>query len=179
MNQSVHAIDLLQWIAGPVVQRARGITHYAASRIHPKIEVEDTLSASLRFENGRIRDHHGHDRDVSPAARKQADLRSAEKTEPPFLTRACAFSSFATSGRATRSWSSCVNATAANLTRRRAGSAADIGMDLHARNISAILAAWDEGRDAETSGEEGRKSVSIINALYESARSDGMPVDVK
>ena len=48
MNQSVHAIDLLQWIAGPV----QSVSAYASSRIHPKIEVEDTLSCSLQFHNG-------------------------------------------------------------------------------------------------------------------------------
>src|SRR6476469_4310642 len=48
MNQSVHAIDLLQWIAGPV----RRVSAYAASRIHAKIEVEDTLTCSLQFESG-------------------------------------------------------------------------------------------------------------------------------
>ena len=48
MNQSVHAVDLLQWIAGPVKQ----VSAYASSRIHPEIEVEDTLSCSLQFESG-------------------------------------------------------------------------------------------------------------------------------
>src|SRR5262245_21967951 len=48
MNQSVHSIDLLQWIAGPV----KRVSAYGASRIHPRIEVEDTLAASLQFANG-------------------------------------------------------------------------------------------------------------------------------
>ena len=48
MNQSVHAIDLLQWIVGPV----KSVSAYASSRIHPKIEVEDTASAALEFANG-------------------------------------------------------------------------------------------------------------------------------
>ena len=46
--KSVHAIDLLQWIVVPV----KTVSAYAASRIHPEIEVEDTLAASLQFENG-------------------------------------------------------------------------------------------------------------------------------
>jgi predicted dehydrogenase len=171
MNQSVHAIDLLQWIAGPVMR----VSAYAASRIHPKIEVEDTLSASLRFESGafgtimgttamfpgspaRIEIGGENGTAVSDAGLRIYKFRDERPADKELIDR--------------------VNATAANLTRG-AGSAADIGMDLHARNISAILTAWDEGRDAETSGEEGRKSVSIINALYESARGDGVPVDVK
>src|SRR5207248_5140461 len=45
---SVHAIDLLQWIVGPV----KSVSAYASSRIHPKIEVEDTASAAVEFANG-------------------------------------------------------------------------------------------------------------------------------
>ena len=71
-----------------------------------------------------------------------------------------------------------INAVAAGQTRG-AGAAADIGLELHTKNISSILASWDKGEDAETSGAEGRKSVAIITALYESARHDGAAVDVK
>ncbi len=70
-----------------------------------------------------------------------------------------------------------MNAVAAGQTRG-AGAAADIGLELHARNISEIFQSWDEGREAETNGIEARKAVAIITALYESARQDGMPVDV-
>jgi predicted dehydrogenase len=48
MNQSVHAVDLLQWIAGPV----KSVSAYAGARIHGEIEVEDTLACSLQFQNG-------------------------------------------------------------------------------------------------------------------------------
>jgi hypothetical protein len=55
----------------------------------------------------------------------------------------------------------------------------DVTLDLHGRNIQAILQAWDEGRDAETAGAEARKSVAIILAMYESARKNGAAVEVK
>ncbi|MDB5304832.1 MAG: oxidoreductase protein, partial [Phycisphaerales bacterium] len=171
MNQSVHAIDLLQWIAGPVAR----VSAYAASRIHPRIEVEDTLSASLRFASGafgtimgttamfpgspvRLEIGGENGTAVSESGLKVFKFREERPADKELIDR--------------------VNAVSAAQTRG-AGAAADIGLDLHSRNISAILAAWDEGRDAETSGEEGRKSVAIINALYESAKHDGMPVDVK
>ena len=50
MNQSIHAIDLLQWFMGPVVsvQAATG------TLAHERIEVEDTAAAVLTFENGAI-----------------------------------------------------------------------------------------------------------------------------
>ncbi|HET6249714.1 MAG TPA: Gfo/Idh/MocA family oxidoreductase [Tepidisphaeraceae bacterium] len=170
MNQSVHSIDLLQWIAGPI----KRVSAYGASRIHPTIEVEDTLSASVKFESGafgtimgttamfpgspaRIEIGGENGTAVSEAGLKTYKFRDERPADKELIER--------------------INATAANLVRG-AGAAADIGLDLHARNISSILASWESGHDAETSGAEGRKSVSIINALYESARHDGAPVDV-
>ena len=171
MNQSVHAIDLLQWIGGPI----KRVSAYAASRIHSKIEVEDTMSASLRFESGafgtimgttamfpgspvRLEIGGENGTAVSEAGLKVWKFRDERPADKERIER--------------------VNKNA-GAQSRGAQAAADIGLDLHARNISAILSAWESNQDAETSGEEGRKSVSIINALYESAKQDGMPVDVK
>ena len=47
INQSIHTIDLLQWIMGPV-KRVRGFT---ATRAH-KMETEDVGLGLLEFENG-------------------------------------------------------------------------------------------------------------------------------
>lgn len=47
INQSIHTIDLLQWIMGPV-KKVRGFT---ATRIH-KMETEDVGAGLLEFENG-------------------------------------------------------------------------------------------------------------------------------
>jgi len=58
-----------------------------------------------------------------------------------------------------------------------AGSA-DIGLDLHARNILHILDAWENDRDAETNATEARKAVAIILAMYESARQGGAAIPV-
>jgi UDP-N-acetyl-2-amino-2-deoxyglucuronate dehydrogenase len=171
MNQSVHAIDLLQWIAGPV----RRVSAYAASRIHPKIEVEDTMSASLAFENGafgtimgttamypgspvRIEIGGENGTAVSESGLKTYRFRDERPEDKALQDR--------------------INAVASGQTRG-AGAAADIGLELHTKNISSILTSWDKGEEAETSGAEGRKSVAIITALYESARHDGAAVDVK
>jgi len=48
MNQGVHQVDLMQWIVGPV----KTVSAFGSSRIHPNIEVEDTLTCSVLFENG-------------------------------------------------------------------------------------------------------------------------------
>ena len=50
MNQSVHAVDLLQWILGPV----DSVCGYAGTLAHDDIEAEDTASAALRFASGAL-----------------------------------------------------------------------------------------------------------------------------
>lgn len=50
MNQGIHAVDLLQWFGGEVVE----IGARAATLAHTGIEVEDTLAASLRFAHGGL-----------------------------------------------------------------------------------------------------------------------------
>ncbi|HZL35648.1 MAG TPA: Gfo/Idh/MocA family oxidoreductase [Tepidisphaeraceae bacterium] len=170
MNQSVHAIDLLQWIAGPVAR----VSAYAASRIHAKIEVEDTMSASLRFQSGAFGSIMGTTA-MYPGSPVRIEIGGENGTA--VSEAGLKVYKFRDERPADKELQDRINASAAGQSRG-AGAAADIGLDLHARNITAILAAWDEGKDAETSGEEGRKSVAIINALYESARHDGAAVDV-
>ncbi|MFZ4778308.1 MAG: Gfo/Idh/MocA family protein, partial [Terrimicrobiaceae bacterium] len=50
MNQGIHAVDLLQWFGGAVTE----VNAYSGTVAHPKIEVEDTLAASLRFAHGGL-----------------------------------------------------------------------------------------------------------------------------
>ncbi len=50
INQGIHAVDLLQWIGGAVSD----VSAYAGTLAHEGIEVEDTLSASLRFTHGAL-----------------------------------------------------------------------------------------------------------------------------
>jgi predicted dehydrogenase len=49
MNQSIHFIDLLQWIMGPIEE----IKAFTATGLHP-IEVEDTAIAVVRYESGAL-----------------------------------------------------------------------------------------------------------------------------
>jgi hypothetical protein len=59
-----------------------------------------------------------------------------------------------------------------------AGSNIDVALDLHFRNISAILDAWERGEEAPTSAPEARKAVAIILAMYQSAKKKGAAVKV-
>lgn len=50
INQSIHSIDLLQWLMGPVVE----VTAYTGLLAHERIQVEDTAVAILKFEGGSL-----------------------------------------------------------------------------------------------------------------------------
>jgi len=195
MNQSVHAIDLLQWIAGPV----KTVSAYASSRIHPEIEVEDTLSASLEFQNGGygtimgttamypgvpVRIEIGGENGTAISENglkvfkfrdeRPGDLELLERLAPPppevIRQRIRNVGGNELLGKL---------GVLKGASSMGAGSAADVALDLHGLNIQAILKAWGENRDAETCGLEARKAVAIILAVYESARKKGHPVNVK
>jgi predicted dehydrogenase len=170
MNQSVHAIDLLQWIAGPVKQ----VSAYGSSRIHPEIEVEDTLSCSLVFENGaygtivgttamypggavRIEIGGENGMAVSENGLKAFSFRDERPSDEQTIER--------------------VNSKKTDASGGSNPQLASLG--LHGANVQAILDAWSENRDAETNGPEARKAVAIILAMYESAKRNGEPVRVR
>ena len=173
MNQSVHNIDLLQWIAGSV----KTVSAYASSRIHPGIETEDTGSCALEFENGafgtivgttamfpgmpaRLEIGGENGTAVQENGLKMFKFRDERPGDKELQERL-----------APKPPTTATASVAAN--------AAAMGTELHARNIQAILGAWDEGRDAETSGPESRKAVAIVVAIYESVRKGGAPIRVK
>jgi UDP-N-acetyl-2-amino-2-deoxyglucuronate dehydrogenase len=171
MNQGVHQVDLMQWIVGPV----KTLSAYASSRIHPKIEVEDTLTCALQFENGAygsyvsttamwpggaVRIEIGGELGsaISENGLKRFEFKDPEPQDNELLDR------FDPS-RATNSGGG--------------KAATDIGLDLHGKNMQSIYDSWDRGEEAETWGPEARKAVAIIQAMYESARKNGSPVDVR
>ena len=50
MNQGVHTVDLMQWIAGPV----SSVFAHTATAGHERIEVEDLAVATLKFASGAL-----------------------------------------------------------------------------------------------------------------------------
>jgi predicted dehydrogenase len=171
MNQGVHQVDLIQWIVGPI----KTVSAYASSRIHPKIEVEDTLSCSFQFENGaygtyvsttamwpggavRIEIGGEFGSAISENGLKRFEFKEPLPSDKELLDRL-------DPARAQNSGGG--------------KSATDIGLDLHGKNMVSIYEAWERGEEAETFGPEARKAVAIIQAMYESARKRGAPVEVK
>jgi len=171
MNQGVHQVDLLQWIVGPV----KTVCAFASSRIHAKIETEDTMSCAIQFASGaygtfvsttamfpggqtRLELGGENGTAISEGGLKRFQFRDARPEDDELL-----------------------NKLDPSRTKSSGGgtSAADVPLNLHEININSIYEAWNHDRDAETSGPEARKAVAIIQAMYQSNRNGGQPVDVK
>jgi predicted dehydrogenase len=195
MNQSTHAIALLQWIAGPVKTGSA----YASSRIHAEIEVEDTMSCSLEFANGgygtimgttamfpgqpaRIEVGGENGTAISENGLKLFKFRDERPGDAQLLEALCP--------PAPEKWKERIAAAGGDVLLEKLGikkttstgggsSAADVPLDFHGRNVMSILNSWDEGHDAETHAGEARKAVAIVLAMYESARKKGAPIQVQ
>ncbi len=169
MNQSVHAVDLLQWIAGPV----KTVTAFASSRIHAEIEVEDTLTCALELESGAFGTIMGSTA-MFPGGQVRIEIGGE-------FGHAVSQQGLQTYRFKDERPTDKETIETANAKRPAAagGSGIQQGLELHQKNISAILESWERGEEAETNGVEARKAVAIIVAMYESARKKGRPVDVR
>jgi len=155
MNQSIHHIDALQWLMG----MPESVVGYKATLAH-KMEAEDTGVAIMRFSNGSL-----------------AIVEGSTVTYPENLEGSVAI--FGERGSVK------VGGTALNrkgiwkienemekenlLIRQDITDPPSVYGSSHKAVISDMISAILEDRDPRTNGYEGKKSVQIVLAIYESA----------
>lgn len=163
MNQAIHSVDLLLWFMGPAVE----VTAHAAMLAHERIEVEDTVVATIKFANGalgvieastaafpgdlkrvEISGSHG-----SASLREEDIIRwdFAEKTpeDEALLARMA--------GKT-----------------QTGGGAADpkaIGHHGHRRQFEDVLKSIQANTPPLIDGREGRRAVELILAIYQAAET--------
>ena len=176
MNQSIHGVDALQWIAGAAMpdlpaggNPVASVAAFTAVKAHDpdRLEVEDTCVAILQLKNGGL-----------------GQLLAATSLYPGRLRR------FTFGGRGGTAeieeeqlvtWQFREGLPADDATRERfsgasstSGGAADpmaIDYSCHTRNFESFFAALASGQRPPLDGREGRKAVAIIEACYKSART--------
>lgn len=171
MNQSIHYIDLLQYIMGPVDE----IFAYCTTRAHKNIEVEDIGIASVKFKSGAVGmiegntaafpgyctrlDVYGSDGSVILVNDKilNWNLKCDGVTEDDFGSNA-GEEEYQRTG-AIKGWASTPG----------------VWHTSHKRQIKDVIDSVKEGRPPKITGEEGIKPLAIILAIYESAKT-GKPV---
>ena len=173
MNQSIHTVDALIYLAGPV----KSVQANTALLAHERIEVEDHCVALIEFENGArgvieastcTWSKDGHPARVQLAGTDGSVFLADEafeiwdfKEEKP---------------EDTEIKSTLMKGQEAGL---GANDPSAINFYQHQRNFEEVVAAIAEGRDPSTSASEARKSVEVITAIYESAKSGGKKIFLK
>ncbi len=166
MNQGIHVVDLLQWIMGDVEE----ITAYVRTLRH-SIEAEDTAAAILRYRNGAVGvieattsvypgypmsvEVHGERGTVKVAGDWITDWSVQDTTEDELREVGRVF--------------------APEASQSTASDPAQTDPTWHRMQIADIVDSILEGREPAVPGREARKSVQIIEAIYQSSR-EGKPV---
>lgn len=159
MNQAIHNIDLLQWMMGPVTE----VFAYTTTRLR-KIETEDVGVAVLKFASGAL-----------------GVIEAAATLYPENLEETLAV--FGETGTAVIG-----GVTASDLTTWRVVGYEDDEADRlkhavcnataqpgHRVILEDMMLAVRTGRELLISGEDGRKALEVILAVYQSAAT-GRPV---
>ena len=163
MNQAIHSVDLLLWLMGPVAE----ISAMTATMTHERIEVEDVAVATLKFANGALGVIEATTT-AFPGALKRIEISGSEGTA-------------VLEEEDIRTWEF-ANETADDETIRKemagktetGGGAADpaaIGHHGHTMLFEEAVSAINENRPSILDGQEGRRSVEVICAIYESAKT--------
>ena len=168
MNQSIHTIDQLIYLAGDIKRLSASTT----CLIHEGIEVEDTAVAILEFESGArgviqgatsCWSSHGHPAEVHICGSEGSVFMSDESF------RIWDFKTPAPEDTVVRN--SLMEGASQGL---GANDPSAINFDGHLRNFENVVQAIEAGEDPLVTGEEGLKAVKVIDAIYRSAKQNGV-----
>ena len=164
INQGVHTVDLLLWLMGDVTR----VNAKAITALH-EIEVEDTVVATLEFANGAIGTleaatsaYPGYPRRVELTGSEgtiiledsqivAVDLRNSEGDFP----------NMPSVGAATKGESNNASATSPVVS----------DVSGHKRLLEDFLRAIKTDGQPVCDGHEGRRSIGLVQAIYESSRT--------
>ena len=163
MNQAIHSVDLLTWLMGPVAH----ISAQMATLGHKRIEVEDVVMATLRFENGALGVIEATTA-AFPGSLKRIEVHG---TEGSAVLKEEDITEWSFAKKTSRD--SALLKRMAGKTKT-GGGAADpkaIGHHGHTKQFKDVLNAIRKGSQPLIDGPEGRRSVEIILAIYKAAET--------
>ncbi|MDW3196905.1 MAG: Gfo/Idh/MocA family oxidoreductase [Cytophagales bacterium] len=172
MNQSIHTIDLLIYFLG-IPKR---LTASVGTLTHRNIEVEDTAMAMLEFENGSkgviqgstsIWSTEGNPAEIHIYGSKGAVILADEHF------RLWDFKEARGSDTYVRD-----HLMGASQQAQGANDPKAIKFQGHQKNFENFVAAVEGKAPLNVDAEEALKPVALINAIYESARSNGKWVEL-
>lgn len=163
MNQAIHSVDLLLWLMGDVAE----VSAMTATMTHERIEVEDIAVATLKFSNGALGVIEATTT-AYPGSLKRIEISGSHGTavlEEEDIVQ----------------WTFAEETDQDEEIRKRmtgktetGGGAADpsaIGHHGHTMLFEEVVASINQNRASILDGHEGRRSVELIQAIYESAKT--------
>lgn len=172
MNQSIHTIDQLLYLAGDVKRLSASTT----CLIHEGIEVEDTAVAILEFENGARGVIQGATSCWSSSGHP-AEVQLCGSEGSVFM-----------SDESFRVWDFKTSHPDDDFVKKNLMEGANVGLGAndpsainfngHLRNFEDVVEAIETGRKPLVTGEEGLKAVKVIDAIYRSAKANGEWIDM-
>lgn len=162
INQSIHAIDLLQWFMGPV----ESVQAFTGTIGHQRIEVEDNAVAALRFRNGAFGVIEGST-SVYPGFLKRIEISGTR-------------GSVILEEETLKAWDFAESLPEDEEIRKKFGAGAKTGggaadpaaisFEGHRRQFEDLITSLEQGRSPLIDGREAKKAVEIIQAIYTSAK---------
>lgn len=163
MNQAIHNVDLLYWLMGDVAE----LSGFTATLAHERIEVEDVGVATLRFKSGALGVIEATT-SAFPGLLKKTEIHgtkgSAIVEQDDILL--WSFEQDAPEDAAIRE----------RFSQKKSGTGgasnpSAISYLGHQKQLEDLVQAIKTGTKPLIDGHEGRKSVEIILAIYESSKT--------
>ena len=179
MNQGVHYVDQLLYAMGPV----KSVAATMATRAHERIEVEDIVSATIEFENGAVGTltastamYPGYRQGLEVYGTggtvlvennrvRHAQFQDGTEERGMFSVKAKEpeIKDFVPQGESADARSGATTHGASDPTA--------IELNGHVEHFKDLMGAIRENRDTFMNGNEARKALELIVAVYESART--------
>ncbi|MCY9515726.1 Gfo/Idh/MocA family protein [Paenibacillus apiarius] len=157
MNQAIHGLDLVQWMMGDI----ESVFAYAAPLVRD-IPVEDTAVVAVKYKSGAFGVIQGAT-SVNPAQDTRFELHGELGTI-----------AFGDGGIAAWTYPGGEEDMPQLGTEAKQSPGSDprsLSADGHALLVRDLIESIREDREPAVSGEEARKAVALILAIYESART--------
>ena len=163
MNQAIHSVDLLVWLMGPVEE----ISAMMATMTHERIEVEDVAVANLKFASGALGVIEATTTSY-PGALKRIEI-SGNKGSAVLEEEDIKDWQFADETAQDET----IRSEMAGKTESGGGASDPSAISHHGHTMvfEEFISSIIEDRPSQIDGNEGRRSVEVIEAIYQSART--------
>ena len=155
MNQSIHTIDLLQWMLGPVAE----VSAYMGT-LARDIEAEDAASATLRFTSGAMGGIQG--------------ATSAHRSRPARVEIIGTEGAAVLEGAQLTAWEPVSDSeplSAEDVARTHEPEEGEPWARSHETQFRLIFEALRDGKTPPVPGADARNALEIVLAIYKSART--------